>query len=32
MKCSLAGVTNQRAVDEADVVVLAIPFKHVTPT
>jgi len=32
LKCSLAGVTNQRAVDEADIVVLAIPFKHVAPT
>ncbi|BBL68562.1 NADPH-dependent F420 reductase [Methanoculleus chikugoensis] len=32
MECSLMGVTNQRAVDEADIVVLAIPFKHVTPT
>jgi NADPH-dependent F420 reductase len=32
MECSLAGVSNQRAVDEADIVVLAIPFKHVTPT
>ncbi|MDD4566401.1 NADPH-dependent F420 reductase [Methanoculleus chikugoensis] len=32
MECSLVGVTNQHAVDEADVVVLAIPFKHVAPT
>lgn len=32
LACSLLGVTNQRAVDEADVVVLAIPFKHVAPT
>jgi len=32
LKCSLAGVTNQHAVDEADIVVLAIPFKHVAPT
>lgn len=32
LECSLIGVTNQRAVDEADIVVLAIPFKHVTPT
>ncbi|KLK87692.1 NADPH-dependent F420 reductase [Methanoculleus sediminis] len=32
MECSLVGVTNQRAVDEADIVVLAIPFKHVAPT
>ena len=32
LACGLLGVTNQRAVDEADVVVLAIPFKHVAPT
>ncbi|MDD3856694.1 MAG: NADPH-dependent F420 reductase [Methanoculleus sp.] len=32
MECSLMGVTNQRAVDEADIVVLAIPFKHTAPT
>ncbi|MCE5339026.1 MAG: NADPH-dependent F420 reductase [Methanomicrobiaceae archaeon] len=32
LECSLAGVTNQNAVDEADIVVLAIPFKHVAPT
>lgn len=32
VQCSLAGVTNHRAVDEADIVVLAIPFKHVAPT
>ena len=32
LACSLVGTSNQRAVDEADVVVLAIPFKHVTPT
>ncbi len=32
LACSLLGVSNQRAVDEADIVVLAIPFKHVVPT
>ena len=32
LACGLLGVTNQRAVGEADVVVLAIPFKHVAPT
>jgi NADPH-dependent F420 reductase len=32
LSCSLLGVSNQRAVDEADIVVLAIPFKHVAPT
>ncbi|MDV2482875.1 NADPH-dependent F420 reductase [Methanoculleus sp. Wushi-C6] len=32
MQCSLVGASNQQAVDEADIIVLAIPFKHVTPT
>ena len=31
-ECSLTGVTNQTAVDEADVVILAIPFKHLEGT
>jgi 8-hydroxy-5-deazaflavin:NADPH oxidoreductase len=31
-KCSLAGVTNQTAVDDADAVILAIPFKHLEGT
>jgi len=31
-ECSLRGVSNQCAVDEADIVVLAIPFRHVAPT
>ncbi|MDD1683422.1 MAG: NADPH-dependent F420 reductase [Methanoregula sp.] len=30
--CSLTGVSNQTAVDDADVVVLAIPFKHLERT
>jgi len=30
--CSLKGVTNQAAIDAADIVILAIPFKHVTGT
>ena len=30
--CSLTGVGNQAAVDGADVVILAIPFKHVSMT
>ena len=30
--CSLTGVTNQDAVDAADIVVLAIPFKHLAGT
>lgn len=31
-ECSLTGVTNQTAVDDADVVILAIPFKHLEVT
>jgi len=30
--CSLTGVSNQDAVDDADVVILAIPFKHLAGT
>jgi len=30
--CSLTGVSNQGAVDDADVVILAIPFKHLVVT
>jgi NADPH-dependent F420 reductase len=30
--CSLTGVSNQEAVDGADIVVLAIPFKHLAGT
>lgn len=30
--CSLTGVSNQTAIDDADVVVLAIPFKHLAST
>lgn len=30
--CSLTGVSNQTAVDDADIVVLAIPFKHLAGT
>ncbi|MDN7024414.1 NADPH-dependent F420 reductase [Methanoculleus sp. FWC-SCC1] len=32
LECSLLGVGNQAAVDAADVVVLALPFKHVAGT
>lgn len=32
ISCSLVGASNQAAVDGADLVVLAIPFKHVAPT
>jgi NADPH-dependent F420 reductase len=31
-ECSMTGVSNQTAVDEADVIILAIPFKHVSMT
>jgi len=30
--CSLIGVSNQTAIDDADVVVLAIPFRHLAST
>jgi NADPH-dependent F420 reductase len=30
--CSLTGVSNQTAVNDADIVVLAIPFKHLAGT
>jgi NADPH-dependent F420 reductase len=30
--CSLAGVSNQEAIDGADLVILAIPFKHLAGT
>lgn len=30
--CSLKGVTNQTAVDESDIVILAIPYKHLLGT
>jgi len=30
--CSLTGVSNQKAIDDADIVILAIPFKHLTGT
>ncbi len=32
LPCSCQGHTNQEAVDRSDVVILAIPFKHVEPT
>jgi len=31
-KCSLTGVSNQTAVDDADIVILAIPYKHLLGT
>lgn len=30
--CSLTGVTNQEAIDASDIVILAIPFRHVAGT
>ena len=32
LPCSCEGHTNQEAVDRSDVVILAIPFRHVEPT
>ncbi len=31
-KCSLTGVSNQKAVDDAEIVILAIPYKHLIGT
>jgi NADPH-dependent F420 reductase len=32
ISCSCSGVSNQQAVDDTDVVILAIPFRHLEPT
>ena len=32
LPCSVSGYTNQETVDRSDIVILAIPFKHVEPT
>jgi hypothetical protein len=32
LSCSLKGVSNQQAIDEADIILLAIPYKHLTGT
>lgn len=32
LDCSLTGVSNQSAIDDADIVILAIPFKHLAGT
>jgi len=32
LPCSVSGYSNQEAVDRSDIVILAIPFKHVEPT
>jgi hypothetical protein len=31
-RCSLKGASNQTAVDESDIVILAVPFKHLVGT
>ena len=31
-RCSLKGVSNQTAVDESDIIILAVPFKHLVGT
>jgi len=31
-KCSLTGVSNQKVVDDAEIVILAIPYKHLIGT
>lgn len=30
--CSVSGCTNQEAVDRSEIVILAIPFRHIEPT
>ena len=32
MQCTLTGVSNQIAIDDADVIILAIPFRHLSAT
>lgn len=32
MPCSVLGHTNQEAIDRSDIIVLAIPFRHIIPT
>ena len=32
IRCSLSGHSNQEAVDRSDIVILAIPFRHLVPT
>jgi len=32
VECSLKGVSNQQAIDEADIIILAIPYKHLAST
>jgi len=32
LPCSVSGFSNQEAIDRSDIIILAIPFKHVEPT
>jgi NADPH-dependent F420 reductase len=32
LSCSVSGCTNQEAVNRSDIVILAIPFRHIGPT
>jgi hypothetical protein len=32
IRCSLSGHSNQEAIDRSDIVILAIPFRHLVPT
>ncbi len=32
LPCSCSGVSNQEAIDRSDIIILAIPFRHVEPT
>jgi NADPH-dependent F420 reductase len=32
LPCSISGLSNQDAVDRSDIVILAIPFRHIEPT
>jgi hypothetical protein len=32
LPCSVSGYSNQEAVDRSDIIILAIPFRHIEPT
>ncbi len=32
LPCSVSGYSNQEAIDRSDIIILAIPFRHVEPT
>ncbi|MDD1711274.1 MAG: NADPH-dependent F420 reductase [Methanoregulaceae archaeon] len=32
LPCSVSGFSNQEAIDRSDIIILAIPFRHVEPT